>query len=176
MDAILNHKAGDEDNFYKLLGCDELSSTEQINAEYKVLARSLHPDKNPNNPKAAEEFAALQRARDVLTDEKKRSEYDYWSRSGMAIAYSTWMSMKESMHTSLHWAVRAKKEPMIEDNPDNRVDPSSESEMTTQEQCWGSTASSSDIINKDWQTSTSDFGWSRAPADNTLRRFRNYQI
>ena len=55
-----------------------------------------------------------------------------------------------SSFQSLHWAVRAKKEPMIEDNPDNRVDPSSESEMTTQEQCWGSTASSSDIINKGW--------------------------
>ena len=82
--------------------------TDQINTEFKVRARSLHPDKNPDDPAtASDEFAKLQRARDVLTDDKKRQEYDFWRRSGVAVPYDTWMSMKDSMHTvSKYWAPR----------------------------------------------------------------------
>ena len=35
-------------NYYELLGCDQLSSTEQIQAEFKHHALANHPDKNPN--------------------------------------------------------------------------------------------------------------------------------
>ncbi|XP_072050824.1 dnaJ homolog subfamily C member 12-like [Amphiura filiformis] len=168
MDAIFDQKSSDEDDFYKLLACDELSSTEQINTEFKVKAHNLHPDKNLDDPKATEEFAKLQRARDVLTDEKKRNEYDFWRRSGLAVPYDTWISMKDSMHTSLHWAVKAKKEPMIEDNPERYGDVISEPSTSSNRQHF--TAESRT------DSHTSRFGWSRAPADDILKQFRSYQI
>lgn len=50
-DTLLNKIK--EDDFYALLGCDELSTTEQINAEFRQKAKLHHPDKNPGD-KAAE--------------------------------------------------------------------------------------------------------------------------
>ena len=47
-----------------------------ISRHYRKQARLLHPDKNPDNPKAAEQFDTLQRAYELLSDESKRAEYD----------------------------------------------------------------------------------------------------
>ena len=52
-DVLLN-KVKDDD-FYALLGCDELATTEQINAEFRQKAKLHHPDKNPGD-KAAEKL------------------------------------------------------------------------------------------------------------------------
>ena len=46
----------DTDYLYKLLGCDELSSEEQIIAEYKIKAKALHPDKNSGDIETTDEF------------------------------------------------------------------------------------------------------------------------
>ena len=45
-----------EDDFYALLDCDELASTEQINAEFRQKAKLLHPDKNPGDQNTAKLF------------------------------------------------------------------------------------------------------------------------
>ncbi len=47
-----------------------------ISRHYRKQARLLHPDKNPNNPKAAEQFDTLQRAYELLTDDTKRTDYN----------------------------------------------------------------------------------------------------
>ncbi|XP_009576696.1 PREDICTED: dnaJ homolog subfamily C member 12-like, partial [Fulmarus glacialis] len=52
MDAILNCRPDDLEDYYNLLGCDELSTVEQILAEFKIKALECHPDKHPGNPKA----------------------------------------------------------------------------------------------------------------------------
>nr|XP_036866793.1 dnaJ homolog subfamily C member 12 [Manis javanica]XP_036866794.1 dnaJ homolog subfamily C member 12 [Manis javanica] len=52
MDSILNYNLEDTEDYYILLGCDELSSVEQILAEFKVRALECHPDKHPENSKA----------------------------------------------------------------------------------------------------------------------------
>ena len=44
------------DDFYALLDCDELSSTDQINAEFRQKAKLLHPDKNPGDQNTAKLF------------------------------------------------------------------------------------------------------------------------
>uniref|UniRef100_A0A8C1RKR0 DnaJ homolog subfamily C member 12 n=1 Tax=Cyprinus carpio TaxID=7962 RepID=A0A8C1RKR0_CYPCA len=114
MEAILNRRKQDLEDYYGLLGCDELSSTEQIVSEFKVRALACHPDKHPENPKAVEEFQKLQEAKEVLTDEKKRKNYDLWLRSRIAIPFSEWRALSDSVKTSMHWAARSKKEPMLE--------------------------------------------------------------
>lgn len=45
-----------KDDFYALLGCDELASTDQINAEFRQRAKLLHPDKNPGDLNMANMF------------------------------------------------------------------------------------------------------------------------
>ncbi|XP_066534425.1 dnaJ homolog subfamily C member 12 isoform X2 [Hoplias malabaricus] len=99
MEMILNRKLEDLEDFYGLLGCDELSTTEQIVTEFKMRALACHPDKNPGNPKAVEQFQKLQEAKEVLTDETKRKSYDFWLRSRITLPFSEWQSMRGSFKT-----------------------------------------------------------------------------
>ena len=46
----------DKDYLYKFLGCDELSSEQQIIAEYKTKAKAIHPDKNSGDVETTDEF------------------------------------------------------------------------------------------------------------------------
>uniref|UniRef100_A0A3Q2P359 J domain-containing protein n=1 Tax=Fundulus heteroclitus TaxID=8078 RepID=A0A3Q2P359_FUNHE len=52
MEAVFGRKPEDLEDYYGLLGCDELSSTEQILNEYRIRALACHPDKHPDNPAA----------------------------------------------------------------------------------------------------------------------------
>ncbi|RXN09382.1 cytochrome c oxidase subunit mitochondrial-like protein [Labeo rohita] len=99
MEAILNCRKEDLEDYYGLLGCDELSTTEQIVNEFKVRALACHPDKHPENPKAVEEFQKLQEAKEVLTDENKRKNYDLWLRSQITIPFSEWRALSDSVKT-----------------------------------------------------------------------------
>ncbi|XP_038062259.1 dnaJ homolog subfamily C member 12-like [Patiria miniata] len=172
MDEILSGEIRDEDDFYKLLGCDELSSTEQINTEFKLKARTAHPDKNPDDPDAAQRFAKLQRARDILTDDQKRQEYDLWRRSGITIPYDSWISMKGAVHTSMHWAVKKKKDLMLEEDPEN-VPESPEFSDTNVPPPSRTVAPPS---NYGHSRPFVPAGWTREPANDILQKFRNYNI
>ncbi|XP_071483460.1 dnaJ homolog subfamily C member 12-like [Diadema antillarum] len=151
-----------EDDYYWLLGCDELSTTEQINAEFKARVRDVHPDKCPDDPSAVEKFKKLQKARDTLTDEELRKDYDLWRRSGLTVPYEMWTSSRGSLHTTLHWAVRKKKEPMIEDVPD-----AAQAQGSTDERAASNSFS---------QYSSFPSGWSREKGNDALQKFRNYEI
>ncbi len=65
-----------EKDFYKELGVSSDAKQADIKSAYRRLASELHPDKNPNNPSAAERFKAVSEAYSVLSDEAKRKEYD----------------------------------------------------------------------------------------------------
>ncbi|XP_061017613.1 dnaJ homolog subfamily C member 12 isoform X2 [Dama dama] len=97
MDAILNYKSEDTEDYYTLLGCDELSSVEQILAEFKVRALECHPDKHPENSKAVEAFQKLQKAKDILTNEASRARYDHWRRSQMSMSFQQWEALSDSV-------------------------------------------------------------------------------
>ena len=45
-----------KDDFYAILGCDELATSDQINAEFRQKAKKLHPDKNPDDEATAKLF------------------------------------------------------------------------------------------------------------------------
>ncbi|HZC69392.1 MAG TPA: molecular chaperone DnaJ [Jatrophihabitans sp.] len=65
-----------EKDYYKALGVTKDASAADIKKTYRKLARELHPDKNPGDAKAEARFKEVSEAYDVLSDAKKRKEYD----------------------------------------------------------------------------------------------------
>jgi molecular chaperone DnaJ len=65
-----------EKDFYQVLGVDKKASADEIKKKYRSLARDLHPDKNQGNVALEEKFKAVSEAYDILSDSKKRAEYD----------------------------------------------------------------------------------------------------
>ena len=61
---------------YKALGVDRKASDEEIKKAYRKLARQYHPDANHGDKDAEERFKEVQQAYSILSDEKKRKEYD----------------------------------------------------------------------------------------------------
>ncbi len=63
-------------DYYKILGTDRNATDKDIKKAYRKLARQLHPDINPGDPKAEERFKELNEAYEVLSDPAKRKKYD----------------------------------------------------------------------------------------------------
>ncbi len=63
-------------DLYARLGIKRGASDAEIKKAYRSLAKQLHPDRNRDNPKAAERFAQVTAAYDLLGDPDKRARYD----------------------------------------------------------------------------------------------------
>jgi DnaJ-class molecular chaperone len=63
-------------DLYQQLGVKRGASEAEIKKAYRSLAKQLHPDRNTDNPKAAERFAKVTQAYDLLSDKDKRGQYD----------------------------------------------------------------------------------------------------
>src|ERR1700750_2976798 len=71
-----------QQDYYAGLGVPASASQEEIKKQYRKLAAKHHPDKNPNDPKAADTFKTISEAYQTLGDEAKRKQYDDMRRLG----------------------------------------------------------------------------------------------
>ncbi|XP_024878221.1 dnaJ homolog subfamily C member 5-like isoform X2 [Temnothorax curvispinosus] len=74
------------DSLYQTLEVPKTATSEEIKKTYRKLALKYHPDKNPNNPEAAEKFKEINRAHAILTDLTKRNIYDNYGSLGLYVA------------------------------------------------------------------------------------------
>lgn len=61
---------------YSVLGVKKDASQDDIQKAYRKLAKKLHPDLNPGNKQAEEQFKAASAAYDLLSDPDKRARFD----------------------------------------------------------------------------------------------------
>uniref|UniRef100_A0A2K5EAF0 DnaJ heat shock protein family (Hsp40) member C12 n=1 Tax=Aotus nancymaae TaxID=37293 RepID=A0A2K5EAF0_AOTNA len=226
MDAILNYRLEDTEDYYTLLGCDELSSVEQILAEFKVRALECHPDKHPENskagvkseclarlpasfahislqnevslPRTVETFQKLQKAKEILTNEESRAHYDHWRRSQISMPFQQWEALNDSVKTSMHWAVRGKKDLMLEESDKTLANKIENEEWNEQrerkkEELASTTEKMEQKESKPPEKPVSPqnpdssnfsevngwhlrFRWSKDAPSELLRKFRNYEI
>ncbi|XP_049614053.1 dnaJ (Hsp40) homolog, subfamily C, member 5 gamma a isoform X2 [Syngnathus scovelli] len=74
------------ESVYKVLGLEKGASAEDIKKAYRKLALKYHPDKNPDNPEAAEKFKEINNANTILNDETKRKIYDQYGSMGLYVS------------------------------------------------------------------------------------------
>lgn len=87
-------------DFYGVLGVPKSADDATIKKAYRRLAKDLHPDKNPNNPKAEARFKQVNQAFDTLSNADKRKLYDEFGEEGLrdgfdaekARAYAQWQT------------------------------------------------------------------------------------
>ena len=63
-------------DYYEILGVSKDASADEIKRAYKKMAIKFHPDKNPGDKVAEDKFKEAAEAYDVLSDDKKRQQYD----------------------------------------------------------------------------------------------------
>ena len=74
--------------YYKILGVAKTASADEIKKAYRKLALKYHPDKNPGSKEAEAKFKEINEAYAVLSDEKKRKEYDTYGAARFQQRYS----------------------------------------------------------------------------------------
>ena len=72
------------DDFYETLGVSRNAALEEIKSAYRRLALRYHPDRNPGDHIAEEQFKRVSEAYQILSDSEKRHLYDLYGHAGLA--------------------------------------------------------------------------------------------
>ncbi|WP_035769135.1 DnaJ C-terminal domain-containing protein [Arthrobacter castelli] len=75
-------------DFYKVLGVSKDAGEADIKKAYRKLARTHHPDKNPDDPAAEQKFKDISEAYTVLADAEQREQYDAIRAMGSGARFS----------------------------------------------------------------------------------------
>ena len=109
--------------------------------------------------KMEKQFCQLQKAKEILTDDLLRKDYDKYLQSGLTISYEKWRKIvKDCSHNSIHWcnsnrnAPRALTQSFVGNFPDNVWDNSKKDDKL-----------------ETWRQSSKQ-------SNDLLNKFRNYQI
>ena len=70
-------------DYYEVLGVSKGATTEEIKKAYRKMALKYHPDKNPGDKQAEENFKEAAEAYDVLSNPDKKARYDQFGHAGM---------------------------------------------------------------------------------------------
>lgn len=70
-------------DYYEVLGVSKSASADEIKKAYRKLAIKFHPDKNPDDKQAEENFKEAAEAYEVLSDAQKKQRYDQFGHAGM---------------------------------------------------------------------------------------------
>ena len=70
-------------DYYEILGVAKDADENTIKRSYRKLAMQYHPDRNPDNPEAADKFREVTEAYEVLSDKEKRARYDQYGHAGV---------------------------------------------------------------------------------------------
>jgi molecular chaperone DnaJ len=70
-------------DYYEVLGVNRDAADDEIKKAYRKLAMKFHPDRNPDNPKAEEQFKEAKEAYEILSDKQKRGAYDQFGHAGV---------------------------------------------------------------------------------------------
>ncbi len=70
-------------DYYEILGAERTITPEELKKKYRKLAIKYHPDKNPGDKAAENNFKEISEAYDVLSDPRKRQIYDQYGHQGL---------------------------------------------------------------------------------------------
>jgi molecular chaperone DnaJ len=77
----------DKRDYYDVLGVSRSASADELKKAYRKKAMKYHPDRNPDNKEAEAKFKEVSEAYEVLSDSKKRQQYDQFGHDGLKSSF-----------------------------------------------------------------------------------------